>query len=227
MASPIPAAPSGPGSGPTDPPEQAAPSQAVWTRAAVPKLEEGDDIEQYLTTFERLAVAYPWPRAEWAVYLVPYLTGRACSAYVAMDIQEAGVVEGLSQSVVLGQDVPILPELVQSTKPVSMVATRSQAKAKTELLHMMPFSQNGVSLPEKVKERNSHRQRRREKLQGTVWKLGDQVPVPDVSQENVWEIPSNFSELQKEDQSLQETFSEVTEIDGKKTGVAAALSGEH
>ena len=50
-----------------------------------------------------------------------------------------GVVEGLSQPVVLGQDVLIVPELVQSTKPVgrlvdcsvgrlvdSMVATRSQ-----------------------------------------------------------------------------------------------------
>ena len=58
-------------------------------RATVPKLEEGDDIEQYPTTFERLAAAYRWPRAEWAVYLVPYLTGRARAAYVAMDILEA------------------------------------------------------------------------------------------------------------------------------------------
>ncbi|KAG7483069.1 hypothetical protein JOB18_038528 [Solea senegalensis] len=32
---------------------------------------------------------WQWPRAEWAVYLVPYLTGRDRSAYVAMDIQEA------------------------------------------------------------------------------------------------------------------------------------------
>ena len=56
---------------------------------AVPKLEEGDDIEQYLTTFERLAAAYRWPRTEWAVYLVPYLTVRARAAYVAMDILEA------------------------------------------------------------------------------------------------------------------------------------------
>lgn len=51
----------------------------VWGKAVVPKLEENDDIEQYLTTFERLAVAYQWPEVEWAVRLVPHLSeiGRA------------------------------------------------------------------------------------------------------------------------------------------------------
>ena len=55
----------------------------------VPKLADGDDVEQYLTTFERLATAYRWPPAVWAVFLVPYLMGRARSAYVAMDPYDA------------------------------------------------------------------------------------------------------------------------------------------
>ena len=59
---PPPAAPPYPG--PAAPPDPAVPSPAAWTGAAVPKLEEGDDIEQYLTTFVRLAAAYRWPRAE-------------------------------------------------------------------------------------------------------------------------------------------------------------------
>ena len=77
-----------------------------------------------------------------------------------------GVVEGLSQPVVLGQGVLILPELVQSTKPVSMVATRSQVKAKVEanksLLDMMPISQveildscQGAKEPQTKKEREA------------------------------------------------------------------------
>ena len=68
----------------------ATPSPVSWTRAAVPKLAEGDDVEQYLTTFERLATAYRWPPADWAVFLVPYLTGRARSAYVAMGSSHFG-----------------------------------------------------------------------------------------------------------------------------------------
>lgn len=48
-----------------------------WSRTTIPWLEEGDDIEQYLTTFEQLAHAYRWPKQEWAVFLVPYLSGRA------------------------------------------------------------------------------------------------------------------------------------------------------
>ncbi len=52
--------------------------------ARLPKLQEDDDIENYLTTFERLAQVYRWPREEWAVHLIPLLTGKARTAFVAM-----------------------------------------------------------------------------------------------------------------------------------------------
>ncbi|KAG5282993.1 hypothetical protein AALO_G00037080 [Alosa alosa] len=68
---------------------QGGPAPATWTRASVPKMEEGDDVEQYMTTFERLAAAYRWPPADWATFLVPYLTGKARAAYVAMDPADA------------------------------------------------------------------------------------------------------------------------------------------
>lgn len=66
-----------------------APPPRVWGGGSIPKFEENDDIEQYLTTFERLATAYRWPRADWAVHLVPHLTGKARGAYVAMDLGES------------------------------------------------------------------------------------------------------------------------------------------
>lgn len=50
----------------------------------LPKLQEDDDIEQYLTTFERMAEVYLWPKEDWAVHLIPLLTGKARSAFVAM-----------------------------------------------------------------------------------------------------------------------------------------------
>ena len=96
-AAPVPAAPAGAAPPVAPDPAVAAPAAmapapaapVTWSRAAIPRFEEGDDIEQYLTTFERLAMAYRWPRHEWAVLLVPYLSGRARSAYVAMDPTEA------------------------------------------------------------------------------------------------------------------------------------------
>lgn len=50
--------------------------------------KEGEDIEHYLVTFERIAQACKWPQDEWALHLAPLLTGKARYAYVAMDIDD-------------------------------------------------------------------------------------------------------------------------------------------
>ncbi|KAL2085987.1 hypothetical protein ACEWY4_019307 [Coilia grayii] len=80
----------------------------AWSKAAIPKYVEGD-IEQYLTTFERLARGYRWPMVRWAVYLVPYLTEKARNAYVAMDINEsmdyAKVKEAILQKYEINEEV--------------------------------------------------------------------------------------------------------------------------
>lgn len=51
----------------------------------IAKLEDSDDIEHYLTTFESLAEVYQWPREDCVVRLIPLLTGKAQSAFVAMN----------------------------------------------------------------------------------------------------------------------------------------------
>ncbi|XP_043959103.1 uncharacterized protein LOC122823502, partial [Gambusia affinis] len=48
-----------------------------------------DDIEHFLTTFERMAQVCRWPREEWAIRLIPLLTGKARSAYVLMDFADS------------------------------------------------------------------------------------------------------------------------------------------
>ncbi|KAK7898999.1 hypothetical protein WMY93_019852 [Mugilogobius chulae] len=52
-------------------------------------LAPDDDIEHFLTTFERMAQVCRWPDEEWDVRLVPLLTGKARSAYVVMDMKDA------------------------------------------------------------------------------------------------------------------------------------------
>ena len=55
----------------------------------VAKLTESDDIEAYLTTFERQMTAFDVSRAKWTVKLAPHLTGRAQQAYAAISTEEA------------------------------------------------------------------------------------------------------------------------------------------
>eukprot|EP00064_Thunnus_orientalis_P003522 superscaffoldBa00000289_g3531 len=59
-----------------------------WGQAAVPRLEEGDDIEHYLTTFKHLAEAYQWPEIEWALRLIPHLTGKGRAAKDTFDYKK-------------------------------------------------------------------------------------------------------------------------------------------
>lgn len=59
------------------PPQVAEAALVTSSRATIPQVQEGNDIEQCPTTFERIAHAYHWPRQELAVLLVRYLSGRA------------------------------------------------------------------------------------------------------------------------------------------------------
>ncbi|XP_034565105.1 uncharacterized protein LOC117830889 isoform X2 [Notolabrus celidotus] len=53
------------------------------------KLSDDDDIEHFLITFERIAVACRWQKSDWIFHLIPLLTGKARGAYVHMDIDDS------------------------------------------------------------------------------------------------------------------------------------------
>ena len=84
---------------------------AVVTRAErerdvkVTKLREGDDIEAYLTTFERVMTAYEVPKARWSFKLAPQLVGKAQQAYAALGVDEASDYEQLKQAVLRRYDI--------------------------------------------------------------------------------------------------------------------------
>ena len=54
----------------------------------VENLTDDDDIEAYLTTFERLMVAYKIPQRRWAFKLASQLVGKAQQAYAAMSTED-------------------------------------------------------------------------------------------------------------------------------------------
>ena len=54
---------------------------ASTDRVKLTKLSENDDVEAFLTTFERMMTAYEVEPSKWAFKLAPQLTGRAQQAY--------------------------------------------------------------------------------------------------------------------------------------------------
>ncbi|XP_042073977.1 uncharacterized protein LOC121814045 [Haplochromis burtoni] len=103
-----------------DPPEEvpSRQSQAVtnsldqsvseWMRSAGPKIppyQMGEDIENYLLRFERVAKTWRWPESEWACRLVPLLSGKALEAYTAMDEERAHRYEDLKAALLTKFDI--------------------------------------------------------------------------------------------------------------------------
>ncbi|KAL5516789.1 hypothetical protein EMCRGX_G002202 [Ephydatia muelleri] len=69
--------------------ESPEPTRTGENELRMVKLTDCDDIEAYLTTFERLMAAYSVPRAEWIFKLAPQLTGMAQQAYAALTTEDA------------------------------------------------------------------------------------------------------------------------------------------
>ena len=67
--------------------------------ARIPRLSDADDIEAYLTTFERLMTVDGVDKATWAVRLAPHLTGKAQQAYAAMRETEATDYTGMKEAI--------------------------------------------------------------------------------------------------------------------------------
>ena len=69
------------------------------------KLTESDDIEAYLTTFERLMLAYEIDTSRWAFLLAPQLTGKAQQAYAAMSQSNSSKYEEMKTAILCRYDI--------------------------------------------------------------------------------------------------------------------------
>lgn len=67
--------------------------------ARMQKLTDTDDIEHFLTMFERVANAYKWPDNVWVLKLAPLLTGKAQAAYANMDSDKAQNFDEVKQAI--------------------------------------------------------------------------------------------------------------------------------
>ena len=71
----------------------------------IAKLTDTDDIEAYLTTFERMMAAYDVPRSRWVCKIAPQLTGKAQQAYAAMDVTAAAQYDEVKAAILRRYDI--------------------------------------------------------------------------------------------------------------------------
>ena len=71
----------------------------------------GDDVEAYLTTFERLMTVHRVDNSLWVVHLAPQLAGRAQQAYAALPGDKAGSYEEVKMAILRWYDIS--PETYQ------------------------------------------------------------------------------------------------------------------
>ena len=62
------------------------------------RLTEKDDIETYLTTFERVLELYEIDKSRWAFKLAPYLSGKAQQAYASLSAEEAAQYDSVKEA---------------------------------------------------------------------------------------------------------------------------------
>lgn len=71
----------------------------------MPVYQQGEDIENYLLRFERMAKTWQWPREEWACRLIPLLTRKALVAYTAMDEDRSNCYTDLREGLLVNFDI--------------------------------------------------------------------------------------------------------------------------
>lgn len=118
-----------------------------------------------------------------------------------------GVVDKLAYDVVLGEDFPLLIELVNAIPKACAVVTRSQIKGLQSLpnAHADLFDSGGkVKKSKKVRSQEKHRGK--DKAQDNI--LNFPGPESDLI-ESHWRVPDNFRELQSSDVTLQPLFKKM------------------
>ena len=69
------------------------------------KLTKNDNIEAYLTTFERLMLAYKVKKVKWAYKLALQLVGKVQQAYARLTVADAGDYEKLKLAILRRYDI--------------------------------------------------------------------------------------------------------------------------
>ncbi|CAJ0960675.1 unnamed protein product [Ranitomeya imitator] len=122
-------------------------------RRALQKMTPGDDVEAFLTVFERVAEREKLPPEQWAEVLAPYLTGEPQKAYYDLTLQDAKEYHKLKAEILarLGVTLTVRAQRVHSWGYHRDKPPRSQM---FDLLHLVQkWLQPESSAPAQMVER--------------------------------------------------------------------------
>ena len=125
------------------------------------RLAENDDIEAYLTTFERIMVAHEVKKEHWSFKLAPQLTGKAQQAYAALAPEDVGSYDAVKTAILRRYNIneETYRQRFRKMRPKELLtrlkdlATRwtKECTSQEELLDVMLKEQFLMILPEAVR----------------------------------------------------------------------------
>ena len=87
------------------PEEGAARTVPAQEKVVLAKVAEGDDVDVFMTTFERVMNGYKIPEGRWAIQLVPQLSGKAQQAYASLSAEAAANYQEVKKAILRRYDV--------------------------------------------------------------------------------------------------------------------------
>ncbi|TRY83690.1 hypothetical protein DNTS_034386 [Danionella cerebrum] len=129
------------------------------------------------------------------------------------------VAESAPYPVILGKDVPVLVDLMQTYPQNAFVVTRSQQKVLPDLT----FENFDFPVPRADKPRKSCQDKRRSKVRGT--KLVDALTPPVLDETEI--LPRDLKSLQQADLSLKVLFDKATSPDALEAAVLQRITITH
>lgn len=76
-----------------------------WDKLMLTKFAEGEDVEAYLTAFNRVMTVYSVNRSHWAIKLAPQLSRCALQAYAALSADRANDYQKVKKAILRRYDI--------------------------------------------------------------------------------------------------------------------------
>ncbi|XP_066512296.1 uncharacterized protein [Hoplias malabaricus] len=125
------------------------PREMYRTDPKMPVFQAGEDMENYLLHFERLARTWGWLRDKWAYRLVPLLTGKALEAYTAMDEEISNSYPDLREALLAKFDISSI--VSDSGRGLYRRWVKPELKSKEEIGELIILEQLLRILPTDVR----------------------------------------------------------------------------